>query len=127
MPLGKQAAKAASTCSVVTLASPSDLRLPISAVWFAFWGEAKSRPTYRQICAERDREYERALADACREIADDGYDVDVAVIVESISALTTGLWLDLLLSPRSMSREEARCIVMAYLSAVFPRHFPKHS
>ena len=24
------------------------------AVWFAFWGEVKSRPTYRKICDERD-------------------------------------------------------------------------
>jgi TetR/AcrR family transcriptional repressor of bet genes len=25
------------------------------AVWFAFWGERRFRPTYRRICAERDR------------------------------------------------------------------------
>ena len=25
------------------------------AVWFAFWSETKSRPTYRKLCAERDR------------------------------------------------------------------------
>ena len=24
------------------------------AVWFAFWGESKSRPTYRKICAKLD-------------------------------------------------------------------------
>ena len=26
------------------------------SVWFAFWGEAKSRPTYSRICAKHDKE-----------------------------------------------------------------------
>src|SRR5688500_9036536 len=34
------------------------------AVWYAFWGEAKSRPAYLAVCEEKDREYREAL-DAC--------------------------------------------------------------
>ena len=35
-----------------------DFKLPVCdrnklAVWFAFWGESKSRPTYRKLCATR--------------------------------------------------------------------------
>ena len=28
------------------------------AIWFAFWGEVKSRPTYRRICDQYDRYYD---------------------------------------------------------------------
>ena len=45
------------------------------AVWFAFWGEVKSRPTYRKICAKYDRYYDDVVAELCRElIKDGGYD-----------------------------------------------------
>ena len=36
------------------------------AVWFAFWGESKSRPTYRKICAERDQRYDEMLVGLCQ-------------------------------------------------------------
>ncbi len=42
------------------------------AVWFAFWGEAKSRPTYRKLCAERDREYDEVMLALCRELVEEG-------------------------------------------------------
>ena len=42
------------------------------AVWFAFWGESKSRPTYRKICAELDQSYDDMLVDLCRDIAEEG-------------------------------------------------------
>jgi TetR/AcrR family transcriptional repressor of bet genes len=96
------------------------------AVWFAFWGEAKSRPTYRQICAKLDKEYDRALEALCSDIGSDGYDIPPRVVVESISALITGLWLDMLISPRSMTRQEGHNIVMRYLGSVYDRHFPRH-
>ena len=38
-------------------------------------------------------------------------------------ALTDGLWLDLLVRPESMKREQAWRITMSYLADAFPRHF----
>ena len=35
------------------------------AVWFAFWGERRFRPTYRRICAERDRSYDDMVRVIC--------------------------------------------------------------
>ena len=96
------------------------------AVWFAFWGEAKSRPTYRQLCANRDREYGDALLTLCADMArESGYSqVDPANVANTLSALTDGLWLDLLLSPRDMTRDQAKAVCLAYLGSVFPAHFP---
>ncbi len=94
------------------------------AVWFAFWGEGRSRLTYRKIYAELGREYKQMLTGLCEEIArQGGYAVDSEHIATGLVAMHAGLWLDLLLSPSEMNLEQAHEISMAYLRGVFPRHF----
>ena len=107
-----------------------DFRLPVCernklAVWFAFWGESKSRPTYRQICAERDRAYREQFVQVCQSLIEEGgySGLDAEMVTASLSAMTSGLWLDLLTSPRSMSRQDARDICMHFLATTFSRHF----
>jgi TetR/AcrR family transcriptional repressor of bet genes len=96
------------------------------AVWFAFWGESKSRPTYRKICASRDLAYRVEMVHVCQQLVEEGgyENVDAEMVAAGLSAMTAGLWLDLLTSPRSMSREQARQICNTYLSLIFPEHFP---
>jgi TetR/AcrR family transcriptional repressor of bet genes len=97
------------------------------AVWFAFWGERRFRPTYRRICAERDRSYDDMVRTTCAQICEAGDypDVDPALVADGLSALTDGLWLDLLVRPESMSRERAKRIALSYLADAFPKHFPQ--
>jgi TetR/AcrR family transcriptional repressor of bet genes len=97
------------------------------AVWFAFWGERKFRPTYRRICAARDKSYDEMARVLCARLCEQGHypEVESALVADGLSALTDGLWLDLLVRPESMSRELARCITMAYLADAFPRHFQR--
>jgi TetR/AcrR family transcriptional repressor of bet genes len=67
------------------------------AVWFAFWEQG-------------------------------GYtEVDAALVADGLSALTDGLWLDLLVRPESMTRDLARRIGLTYLADAFPRHFERPS
>lgn len=98
------------------------------AVWFAFWGEAKSRPTYRKLCAERDREYDRVMLALCQQLIDEGRydDIDAQDVTNGLSAMTSGLWLDMLMGPDSMTPDAARRICFMFLARVFPKHF-KHS
>jgi TetR/AcrR family transcriptional repressor of bet genes len=107
-----------------------DFRLPVCdrnklAVWFAFWGESKSRPTYRQICAERDRAYREEMVQVCQALILQGdyKGVDANAVAAGLAAITSGLWLDMLTSPRSMSRQDALDICLQFLSAIFDRHF----
>jgi len=94
------------------------------AVWFAFWGESRSRPTYRKICAERDREYRYELATLCQQIiVAGGYRSHAESVAYGLSAMSEGLWLDLLLSPAEMNPQRACEISMSYLNNVFPEHF----
>jgi TetR/AcrR family transcriptional repressor of bet genes len=95
------------------------------AVWFAFWGEVKFRPTYRKICAARDKAYDDMVRELCEHMRREGSyrNVDAAAIADGFSALTDGLWLDLLVRPETMSREQARQVTMNFLADAFPRHF----
>lgn len=95
------------------------------AVWFAFWSESKARPTYRKLCAARDRDYDRVMRGLCRElVGQGGYDsVQPELAARGLAAITEGLWLDMLISPRNLSRREALRVSMAYLAHLFPKHF----
>ncbi|MBI1732738.1 MAG: transcriptional regulator BetI [Gammaproteobacteria bacterium] len=95
------------------------------AVWFSFWGEARSRPTYQQICARNDRRYEKIVTDLCQEIIEvGGYaGIRAATVANGLSALVNGLWLDMLMTPDDMPPENARDISVFYLSHAFPNHF----
>ena len=95
------------------------------AVWFAFWGESRSRLTYRKICAESSREYKQLLTRLCEDIIKQGvYRVKAHHVATGLLALNSGLWLDMLISPAEMSAEKAREISLSYLQGVFPGHFP---
>ncbi len=95
------------------------------AVWFAFWAESKSRPVYRKICAERDRSYRGQIVQVCADLVDrGGYGkLDAEQVGACLSAISAGCWLDLLIRPRSLSREQARQLCMSYLATTFYDHF----
>ncbi len=95
------------------------------AVWFAYWSETKSRPTYRKLCAERDRRYDRELSELVKALVAEGdyQALDVDMVTNAISAMSAGLWLDLLVDPRSMTRERARHSCRMFLCQLFPKHF----
>jgi hypothetical protein len=46
------------------------------------------------------------------------------VIARTLGAISDGIWLDILLSGGRIDRDSARVIVLAYLTAIFPRDFP---
>ena len=95
------------------------------AVWFAFWGEAKSVPTYQKICDAHDREYDAVMLDLCERIIAEGKykDINAQQAVDALSSMTDGLWLAALIRPKSWDRHEAFDAVYSYLKAVFPQHF----
>ena len=95
------------------------------AVWFAFWGEAKSRPTYRKLCAERDESYLRILTALCQDVIDEGgFDnLDASIIASGLAAMSEGLWLDLLLTPEAMDPERARAICLTHMASIFTGYF----
>ena len=96
------------------------------AVWFAFWGELKSVPTYQKICAESDRHYDEVVEGLCAAIIDEGgYEgIPADRASDALLAMTNGLWLSCLISPKTWNRHKALESVITYLRGVFPRHYP---
>lgn len=94
------------------------------AVWFAFLGEAKSRPTYQEICGRQDSQAERLLTTLFEEaIAEGGYEqVDANILAAGYISLVDGLWLNALLAPRRLSRRKAEAAARQYLANALPQH-----
>ena len=95
------------------------------AIWFAFWGEVKSRPTYRRICDEYDRYYDSVVEKLCAGIIEEGgyTNITAAAAAEALTCMTNGLWLSCLISPKDFDRDVAWGAIMSYLANVFPQHY----
>ena len=95
------------------------------AVWFAFWSEVKSMPTYRKLCNAYDAAYDVAVHELCETIIAEGKykNVDADTVTEALSSLTNGLWLSCLIAPDRWNRHVAMESVHSYLRALFPEHY----
>jgi TetR/AcrR family transcriptional repressor of bet genes len=95
------------------------------ALWFAFWGEVKARPTYRKICDASDQYYEDVVTGLCTAIIEDGgyRNITATAASKALTAMTDGLWQSCLVSPQTWNRVDAMNAVMSYLQNVFPKHF----
>ncbi|MBW2576633.1 MAG: TetR family transcriptional regulator C-terminal domain-containing protein [Deltaproteobacteria bacterium] len=96
------------------------------AVWFAFYGEAKSRPTYMSSCTELDDIIHDTLINLCRTIIEEGdyENRNADIIAFGISSLTEGLTLDILLNTGAISLDRGKEVLRSHLQALFPKHFP---
>ena len=97
------------------------------AIWFAFWGEVRSRPTYRRLCDEWDQYYDDIVAGLCEELIEEGgyKNVNAMTVANGLAAMTNGLWLSCLIGPQDWDRYEAEAVTLSYLQNVFPLHFPQ--
>ena len=96
------------------------------AAWCAFWGEAKSRPTYQALCGSRDLAYQNTMVDLCAALAKDGgYAFDPEKVALGLAAMLEGLWLRLMMGGDEISREKAQEAAFEHLAVVFPKHFAR--
>ncbi|WP_425299198.1 transcriptional regulator BetI [Pseudaminobacter soli (ex Zhang et al. 2022)] len=96
------------------------------AAWCAFWGEAKSRPTYQVLCGARDAAYQNVIVDLCRRLKEEGgYDFEPFSTALGVSAMLEGLWLRLMMGPDEVTREAAHASARDVLASIFPRHFER--
>jgi TetR/AcrR family transcriptional repressor of bet genes len=96
------------------------------AAWCAFWGEAKSRPTYQALSGARDKAYQGTIVELCSLLKRDaGYGYDPEAIALALSAMLEGLWLRLMMGTEDVSRETALNGANAFLASAFPKHYPR--
>lgn len=93
------------------------------AAWCAFWGEAKSRPTYQALCGASDLQYVATFSDICTEIAREGsYGSHPDAIARGLCAMIEGLWLRLMMGD-GLTREKALLTVREFVATIYPKHF----
>lgn len=96
------------------------------AAWCAFWGEAKSRPTYQALSGSRDQDYQQTIIDLCERLKQDaGYGYDAEATALGLSSMLEGLWLRLMMGAENVTRESAYRAAVEYLASVFPMHFSR--
>lgn len=94
------------------------------AAWCAFWGEAKSRPTYQALSSSRDAYYQQVFIDLCATLKQSGgYAYEPQVMALALSAMLEGLWLRLMMGTEDTTRETALQAANAFLAAAFPKHY----
>lgn len=96
------------------------------AAWCAFWGEAKSRPTYQALCGARDEAYQRVFIELCTALKQDaGYEYDPHATALALSATLEGLWLRLMMGTEDVTRETALHAAFEFMASAFPRHYAR--
>ncbi len=105
--------------------SPNVVQRKKLAVWFAFYGEARSRPLYKKICAGSDQATANRLRAVFEEAAQVSgkRDTDPDLLTTGYTALIDGLWLDLLVIPRQLPRKRAEQVAWHYVHGAFPELF----
>lgn len=94
------------------------------AVWFAFLGEAKSRPTYQRICSRQDSVSEGLVTSLFQAIIDEATypQANAELTAAGYIALVDGLWLNTLAAPRRLPRKKGHRVARQYLASAFPQH-----
>lgn len=94
-------------------------------VWYAFWGETRWRPEFLKICQQLSDTFHAETRELfARLIAEGGYrDLDPDIVARGFDAMIDGLWLDMLINPKSVDRDGAKRVVRAYLAGLFPNEF----
>jgi len=90
-------------------------------VWYAFWGESRSRPSYMRICGAHDEAFSTQLRALCEELgATRPARLAAATAALSIEGMIDGLWQSFLIGPPGFKREQAIAAVFELLSAIYP-------
>ena len=94
-------------------------------VWYAFWGETRWRPEFLKICQQITDTFHAETRDLfARLIAEGGYhDLDPDIVARGFDAMIDGLWLDMLINPKSVDRDAAKRVLRTYLGGLFPKEF----
>lgn len=95
------------------------------AVWYAFFGEATARASYRKLADSIDAERRDITVELCNQIiADGGYEnIDPVNVAFTLEGIYDGLWLNILMYPGEFSRTDMTTRIEDYLALVFPKHF----
>ena len=91
------------------------------SVWFAFWGESRSRPQYMEVCGASDRVFSARLLSLCEQIERrHGARLGARVAALAFEGMIDGLWQNFLIGENAFKRKQAIASVCELLESVYP-------
>lgn len=91
------------------------------SVWYAFWGESRSRPKYMRICGASDRAFSESIRSLCEQAeATYGSSVSAQTAAHSIEGMIDGMWQHFLLGSPGFKRKQAIATIFELLGSIFP-------
>lgn len=95
------------------------------ATWFAFYGDAGNRASYRHIVGDIDNARYDRLVDLLSDLKSGGeFDhVEPEDVATMLEAMFDGLSLTMLIYPADATGDDARRHIRTYLTAMFPGRF----
>jgi TetR/AcrR family transcriptional repressor of bet genes len=91
------------------------------SVWYAFWGESRSRPKYMRVCGANDKAFSDKLLSLCEALAEQpGVRLSPSTAALSIEGMIDGLWQNFLLGSPGFKRDHAIQTVFELLDTIYP-------
>ena len=94
------------------------------SVWYAFWGETRSRPRYMELCGSNDLAYSNKLLSLCEGIEPNTRStLSAQTAALSIEGMIDGLWQNFLLGAPGFKRAQAITAVFELLEIIYPDEY----
>lgn len=91
------------------------------SVWYAFWGETRSRPRYMELCGKNDLAYSSRLLSLCEAIESSSEStLSAQTAALSIEGMIDGLWQNFLIGAPGFKRAQALATVFELLEIIYP-------
>jgi len=91
------------------------------SVWYAYWGETRSRPKYMRICGAHDAAFSARLLTLCEQLdSQTEARLGPQTAALSIEGMIDGLWQNFLVGPPGFKREPAVAAVFELLDTIYP-------
>ena len=91
------------------------------SLWFAFWGESRSRPNYMRICGDNDKAYSDRVESLCSEIEMHcAARLPASTAALAIEGMIDGLWQNFLIGPPGFKRKQAVEAVFDLIDSMYP-------
>ena len=91
------------------------------SVWFAFWGESRSKSAYMRICGASDQAFSRTVRELCEALHAQTPGLLVPqTAATSIEGIIDAQSQNLLLGPPGFKRQDARNPVIELVDCIYP-------
>jgi TetR/AcrR family transcriptional repressor of bet genes len=109
-------------CALVeAVFSPAVCNRKLVGVWYAFWGDARSRLLYKSLCGKQDIAYSSYLLEQCQSLeAAESATMSANNAALSIESMINGLWQELLIGSPGFKQKEAVSTVFKLLQLIYP-------